>query len=154
MNEHEVLTLLLYCTELDQRHSPNEVKVAAWSDVFSAEAFGMGLEFAQGVARKHYGLLDEMISPAVFVRAWREHRRFTGVSKPVVGDVERHCGKTGCRCTHGQPCYRGWIDFEGEPYTTPCGVCRADLRDALAKIPPPGQREQFHYEQLRNRHRV
>lgn len=154
MNAPDVLTLLLYCTELDQRHSPNEVKVAAWVDVFSNEAFGMGLEFAQGVARKHYAVLDEMISPAVFVRAWREHRRFTVASQPVLGDSDRHCGKKTCVCTHGEPCYRGWIDFEGAGYTTPCGVCRADLRDALAKIPPPGQREQFHYEQVRNRHRV
>ena len=62
--------------------------------------------------------------------------------------------KTGCRCTHGESCYKGWIDFEGASYTVPCGVCRADLRDALAKVPPLGEREQHHYESIRNRHRV
>jgi hypothetical protein len=153
MNEREVLTLLIYCNELDGRHAPNEIKVAAWHDVFSNEAQGMTLSFAQDIARRHYSTLqDVMITPAGFVKAWRDHRKYQQAQRVEINNLERHCGKQYCVCTHGDPCYRGWIDYLGEDYTVPCGVCRADLRDALAKVPSRGRREQHHFEAIRTRH--
>lgn len=27
-------------------------------------------------------------------------------------DLDRHCKRTGCRCTHSDPCYAGWVEFD------------------------------------------
>lgn len=26
-------------------------------------------------------------------------------------DMERHCKRTACMCTHEEPCYAGWVEF-------------------------------------------
>lgn len=146
MNQKDVLALLVYCNELDGRHAPNELKVAAWTEVFDESAKGMTLPFAQNVARKHYSMTDDMVAPFVFVREWRNERR-----KFSLVDVQAHgrgCGFAGCRCTHEEPCFKGWVDREDGSATAPCKQCRSELAGVLAVIPPPGMRRPSDWEKL------
>jgi len=59
-------------------------------------------------------------------------------------NLDRHCRKSGCMCTHDEPCYAGWINFKyveevkkirnGIPSVTlldreaarPCMICDPD----------------------------
>jgi hypothetical protein len=140
MNSREVFALLTYCTELDGRHSPNELKVAAWLDVFNAEAADMTADFARTVARKHYARQDTMLTPATFVREWKQAQGSKALGGLMHDSQDRHCRRANCRCTHEAPCYRGWHDREDNASTAPCPVCRAELAHLVAMIPPPGRR--------------
>lgn len=146
MTDQEILTLLIYLNELDGRHSPNEIKVKAWADVFSESAPDMPLQFARSAARKHYSLLDDMCTPAVIVRAWKRNNSGKHDGSEV---SDAHCRKAGCSCSHNV-CYRGWIDLDNGT-TKPCGVCRDSLARVLAEIPPPGMRSDHDFSRIRNR---
>lgn len=150
MNEEDVLSLLIFCNELDGRHSPNDIKVQAWREVFIQGAPDMPLTFARDAARRHYALLDAMITPSSFVRAWTKSQRAQQAS---LADGEAHCQKGGCRCTHTNPCYRGWIDSV-EGWTSPCPECRSSLSSVLDVIAPLGKRKEVDYSQIRNRYNV
>lgn len=143
MTDQEVAALLVFLNELDGRHSPNEIKVRAWVSVFDESAPGMTVTFARDVARRHYSLLDDMITPSAFVRAWRLKQGLEQVF------TESHCRKADCGCTH-RVCYRGWIDLD-DGTTQPCGVCRQELAAVLAEIPPPGQRSEQDWVKVRLR---
>lgn len=146
MTEQEILTLLVYLNELDGRHSPNEIKVKAWADVLNDSASDMDLQFARTTAKKHYALLEEMLTPAVLVRAWRLHRAAKKHGEPV---PDSHCRKHSCQCSH-RVCYRGWIDSD-DGKTWPCGVCRESLARVLSEIPPAGFRTEADWARVRFR---
>ena len=55
-------------------------------------------------------------------------------------DLDGHCGKQGCLCTH-QKCYMGWID-KVDYQTSPCWICREDLARVLMEIPKLGHRSE------------
>jgi hypothetical protein len=150
MNDTDVLGLLIYANELDGRISPNEVKVRAWADVINEHAPDMPVTFAQDVARKHYGKLDAMITPSVFVKAWHDRLFIRNASAIDRMDVDRHCGTPHCGCNH-HVCYRGWIDGEDSHRTQPCGTCRSDLFEMLLKMPPPGMRNSSDQAALQGR---
>lgn len=150
MNESDVLKLLVYANELDGRHSPNEVKVMAWREVFDAEAADMPVTFAKDQITMHYARTDLMLSPAVIVAAWKQNtrnRREALLSGQ--GAIEGHCGRGGCQCTHSESCYKGWIDHDRG--AEPCPVCRPELTDVLHSIPEPGKRNEHDLAKLRNR---
>jgi hypothetical protein len=154
MNDTEALALLIYCNELDGRHSPNELKVKAWQDVFADSASAMTVAFAKDIARKHYALLDAMITPSTFVKAWRENRQMRAITTMNLDEdqADRHCRFSNCQCTHTGPCFRGWIDSEGSS-TSPCRVCRPSLASILDEIPPLGKRQDQDEARIRNRFR-
>ena len=143
MSEQEIAALLVFLNELDGRHSPNEIKVRAWKEVFDSAAPMMHVSFAKSVAQQHYALLDDMITPSVFVRAWGMRQQ----GKEAFN--EEHCRRRNCGCSH-QLCFRGWIDRE-DGKTAPCGICRAELHMALADMPPAGQRSDQDWARFRLR---
>lgn len=151
MNDNEVLGLLIYANELDGRHSPNEAKVYAWQEVLAAGAPGMTLEFAKEQIKKHYGLMDAMLTPAMLVTAWKQARRIAAEARIATEqrEPERHCGKPSCLCTHGDPCFKGWMD--SDTVTSPCPVCRTDLSHVLAKVGSPGARSESDWSLIRHR---
>lgn len=152
MNDNEILGLLIYATELDGRHTPNEAKVYAWREVLDEGAPGMTVEFARDVIRKHYANQDVMLSPAMLVRAHREQRRSATDARLALSgsNSEAHCGRTDCACTHTEPCFKGWFD-ELPGVTSPCPVCRPTLANALDWCAPLGQRTDADYSRIRNR---
>lgn len=150
MNEEDVLALLVYCAELDGRHTPNDVKVRAWFDVIVQGAPDMPLSFARETARRHYGVLDVMITPATFIRAWTKSKR---VEESLSVDSLAHCQRAGCMCTHTGECYRGWVD-DVQYSTRPCPVCRGSLAQVLDEIAPLGKRTEKDYSRVRNRYNV
>lgn len=156
MKDTEVLSLLIYANELDGRHAPNEAKVFAWSEVLNESAPGMPLDFATGVIKKHYSKLEVMISPAVIVKAWHDYRRVRADAALSMdaANADRHCKRSGCMCSHTEPCYKGWVDPPSNDRTVPCPVCRRDLLDVLDRIPPLGLRGEHDYALLRTRHSV
>lgn len=151
MNEKETLALLIYCNELDGRHAPNEIKVQAWHDVFKDSVPLMTASFAHDVARKHYGMLDVMISPSTFVKAWRDSQKLRAANSVSLDEnaADRHCRRIDCQCTHTGVCYRGWIDTYEK--TVPCRICRSSLMQVLEEIPPLGQRQDHDEARIRNR---
>lgn len=151
MNNDEVLTVLIYANELDGRHSPNEVKILAWQDVLSEGAAGLTLEFARDCVRKHYAATDEMLSPATLVAAWKKHSRYRADLRisATLSLTERHCGIPHCVCTHGDPCFKGWLD--SADHVVPCQVCRTDLAQTLRALPDPGERSEHDWAVLRQR---
>lgn len=152
MLDAEILGLLIYANELDGRHSPNEAKVLAWQDVLTEAAPGMTVEFARDCIRDHYAATDAMLTPANLVASWKKHTRYLSESRRAFADVspERHCGKQNCVCTHGDPCFKGWIDYD--TYTSPCRMCRGDLANTLELIAPLGSRSEHDWATLRMRH--
>lgn len=152
MTDDEILGLLIYANELDGRHSPNEAKVYAWQEVLEQGAPGMTVQFAKDQIKKHYSLVDAMITPAVLVNAWKQARRIAAEARIAQEQhsPERHCGRTGCLCTHTEPCFKGWFDSEYE--TSPCPVCRSSLAHVLAKVGPPGGRTDSDLSIIRHRH--
>lgn len=150
VNEIDVLTLLMYCNELDGRHAPNEIKVQAWYDVLVQGAPDMSLSFAREAARRHYSMLDVMITPSTFIRAWTKSVR---AQEAVLTDGEAHCQRGGCMCTHTSPCFRGWVDLV-DGTTSPCLTCRGSLAAVIAEIPPLGKRKEMDYARIRNRYNV
>jgi hypothetical protein len=152
MNETDALALLIYCNELDGRHSPNELKVRAWLDVFNDAAPAMSVSFAKEIARKHYALLDVMITPSTFVKAWRETQRMRSITNLNIDEdqADRHCRFSDCQCTHTGPCFRGWIDND-QHTTSPCRVCRPSLANVLDEIPPLGKRQDQDEARIRSR---
>ena len=150
MTNDDVLMLLVYANELDGRHSPNEVKVLAWREVFDKEAPDMDVQFAKEQITHHYARTDVMASPVVLVTAWKEHLRTLHDARlSRQRGVEGHCGRGGCLCTHDGKCYKGWIDHDRG--TEPCPMCRPELTDALHAIPEPGKRNEHDLATLRNR---
>lgn len=87
MTGEEVLALLAYATELDGRHAPNELKVAAWLDVLDAEAPGVSLQFARDVVREHYSRTDDMLTVSHLVARWRLHREADRAARSVTREV-------------------------------------------------------------------
>ena len=150
MNEEDVLSLLIFCNELDGRHSPNDIKVQAWREVFIQGAPDMHLTFARDAARRHYALLDVMITPSSFVRAWTKFKR---LEDSLSVDSLAHCQRAGCMCTHTGQCYRGWVD-DVQYSTKPCPICRGSLAQVLGEIAPLGQRRERDYARIRNRYNV
>ena len=146
MNSKEVLSLLIYCNELDGRHSPNEAKVVAWTDVLSI-CPDMPLSFAKEVAKRHYGKFEEMLAPSQILKAW-QHRQEALRAAVESRQTERACGRSGCLCTHTAPCYKGWIDDPSGDTTAPCPNCRAELRQILSEIPGPGMRSAAHIARI------
>lgn len=151
MTNDEVLMLLAYANELDGRHSPNELKVAAWQDVLQDAAPGMTLAFARDTIRNHYATMEDMLTPANLVGSWKKHTRYLAESKLSAAQSlpERHCGIVNCVCTHGDPCFKGWIDYD--TYTSPCRMCRGDLANTLDRIGPVGERTEHDWTTLRGR---
>lgn len=151
MTDAEILGLLIYANELDGRHSPNEAKVYAWQEVLESGAPGMTVQFAKEQIKKHYGASDVMLTPATLVHAWKQARRIAAEARMALDNdaPERHCGRSGCLCTHGDPCYKGW--FDSDYSTSPCPVCRTDLSHVLAKIGGPGERTESDWSLLRHR---
>ena len=150
MNDNDVLALLIYANELDGRHSPNELKVRAWREVFDSEAPGMTVDFAKDQVTRHYAITDVMLSPVVLVTAWKQHSRTVSESRLVArGASEAHCGRPGCDCVHSDGCFKGWLDRDDS--VAACPICRPTLADALYKMPPPGQRSERDFSVLRNR---
>jgi hypothetical protein len=53
----------------------------------------------------------------------------------AMGPRARHCRQVGCRCTHEDPCDRGWrdrLDDRGNTVgTAPCPTCRPELAGAV-----------------------
>lgn len=151
MTDAEVLAILIYANELDGRHSPNEAKVLAWQDVLQDAAPGITMQFARDRIREHYASTEAMLTPANLVASWKKHARYSIESKKALADVspERHCGKQNCVCTHGDPCFKGWIDYDD--YTSPCRMCRGDLANTLDLIAAPGSRSDHDWATLRLR---
>lgn len=152
MNDADVLGLLIYANELDGRHSPNEAKVYAWQEVLQESAPNMNVGFARDTITKHYANTDVMLTPATLVSAWKRYVKFqsdTHISASA-SSSERHCGKANCICTHGEPCFKGWVDYD--TYTSPCRMCRGDLANALDQIAALGQRSDHDWSTLRHRH--
>jgi hypothetical protein len=154
MTNEEVLGLLIYCTELDGRHSPNELKVLAWREVFDESAPGMDVGFAREAVRRHYGKYEEMVAPAGICRAWalsRQQKREEDIL--TINQSEAHCPRRDCMCTHTNGCYRGWMDQPDREVAIPCVICRGELHDVLGAIPPPGQRTERDMRLISNRHK-
>jgi hypothetical protein len=151
VTENDVLGLLIYANELDGRHAPNEAKVYAWKEVFDSGAPGMDAQFAKDEIRRHYSLTDEMVSPAKIIKAWKVKQRAQREARAAFeGDTyERHCQRGGCRCTHAEPCFKGWMDSDTE--TSPCPMCRGDLADVLLTVAPLGRRSEHDYAAIRSR---
>ena len=62
--------------------------------------------------------------------------------KPKRPMRSRHCGRTGCMCTHTEPCDHGWLAAPdrvnretGMVYeqVAPCPVCKPDAADRIAQ---------------------
>jgi len=150
MNTDDVLTILVYANELDGRHSPNEVKVMAWREVFQVEAPQMTLSFAKEHVTRHYAQTDEMLSPASLVKGWKDKTRSDRQAVLAgQGALEGHCGRGGCMCSHSGECFKGWIDHDRG--ADPCPTCRPSLADAVYAMPAPGSRSEHHFANLRNR---
>jgi hypothetical protein len=151
MSDNDVLGLLIYANELDGRHAPNEAKVYAWKEVFDESAPGMDAQFAKEAIRRHYSLTDEMVSPAKIIKSWNTKRRAQQDAKAAFqGDTyERHCGRGACRCTHAEPCFKGWMD--SDEATSPCPMCRGDLVEVLLRVAPLGSRSEHDYAAIRSR---
>jgi hypothetical protein len=151
VNDNDVLGLLIYANELDGRHAPNEAKVYAWKEVFDASAQGMDAAFAKDVIKRHYAHNEAMVSPAKIVQAWNQKRRAATEARMAFdGDThERHCGRGNCRCTHAEPCFKGWMDRDY--WTNPCPMCRPGLTDVLLRIAPLGHRSEHDYAAIRTR---
>lgn len=150
MIEKDVLSLLIYCNELDGRHTPNELKVRAWADVFRESCSTMPLPFAIEIVKRHYSILDAMITPAVFVKAWAQHQSVQSSLNVDAEKSDRHCRKSECTCTHDGPCYRGWLDNDRN-VAVPCPNCRRSLAKVLSEIPPPGLRKDHDMARIRTR---
>lgn len=73
----------------------------------------------------------------------------------VKPNIDAHCGRPGCFCTHNGDCYRGWIDSWNlpDPITIPCRNCRPDLAKRLDSIPEPGRRNQADMARLQGKTR-
>lgn len=65
--------------------------------------------------------------------------------------LERHCGMEACLCTHGDPCFMGWVDAVDGSTTSPCPICREDLARVLKEISPVGERTLADQSKLRQR---
>lgn len=55
------------------------------------------------------------------------------------------CGRPSCRCTHTDPCDRGWIDLPPSEYhgvvtarVAPCPICRPEAA-GVVEAPTPGK---------------
>jgi len=151
MKDDEILGLLIYANELDGRHSPNEAKVYAWQEVLESGAPGMTVTFAKEQIKKHYGMMDTMLTPAMLVTAWKQARRIAAEARIATEqrEPERHCGRAGCLCTHDEPCFKGW--FDTDYVTSPCPICRTDLAHVLTKVGGPGDRTESDWSQIRHR---
>jgi hypothetical protein len=153
MNDTEVLALLIYANELDGRHAPNEAKVYAWQEVLEENAQGMPLDFAKDVVKKHYAIHETMLSPSAVVRAWKDAKRMRAEARMALqeSNIDAHCDRQGCLCTHEADCYKGWIDGKDTHRTVPCPICRASLSEVLNKIAPLGMRTANDMAMIRNR---
>lgn len=149
MSPEDVLALLVYATELDGRHAPNAMKVAAWQDVINESAAGMTREFAQDQVRMHYARTSDMFAVSSLVSSWSRRREFDSAKKVDSDSHESHCGRQGCACVHERGCFRGWHDFDDR--VVPCGVCRPGLLGVLEEIPSPGGRGASDFTRLRMR---
>ena len=151
MNDNDVLGLLIYANELDGRHAPNEAKVYAWREVFDASAPGMDVQFAKDVIKRHYSLHETMVSPARLVQAWNANRRAATEARMAFqgSGKDAHCNRSACRCTHDEPCFKGWIDTDTS--TAPCPMCRPGLLDTLLRVAPLGHRLEHDYSAIRSR---
>ena len=51
--------------------------------------------------------------------------------------LDAHCGRTTCPCTHTGECYRGWIDIreDDHEYTIPCRTCDPQRRRVTETAP-------------------
>lgn len=149
MNRTEVAAMLTYVNTLDGRVGYDVPTVQAWSDVLIGQ---IESGWAATFVRKHYATSNDCITPSWLNKGWREHESFMQ-ARALVENSEAHCGKVGCRCTHSEPCYKGWLDRDGENVTAPCPKCRQSLWEVLMEIPPLGMRSDADSAMIRNRFR-
>jgi hypothetical protein len=122
MNITEIAVMLTFAASLDGRIQPDEGTVMAWSNVLDNR---IDTFWASEYVKKHYGRTGDMLIPSALNKAWSDHSRLKVLNQP---DLDSHCGKTGCKCTH-RLCYKGWIDPDPNidtKYLTveKCVVCR------------------------------
>lgn len=137
MRPTEVARLLLFVHALDQRHDTDDIRVQAWTATLDQECPRMEYRWAQSAASSHYAKDAGMLTVEHLIRGWKAHER----TLQTTAELDAHCGRPGCACTHGSGCFKGWRDSPDGP-TSPCPTCRAALSDILATMGPPGQRSQ------------
>lgn len=145
MNKADVPMLLSALGQF-QYVEADPVAVEMWA---AALDYDMTLPFAVEFIAKWYGELrtdKQTLKPGAFNAEWRDRRRVLPTG-PVDGD--RHCKRGGCRCSHTDPCYRGWL--EGLDVASPCRVCRFDLFEALSRVPSRANRTLVDMAAVRDR---
>lgn len=103
MNTTEVTIMLTFISSIDGRLQPDEGTVLAWMQVLASD---MEAKWASQHIKNHYGKTGDMLIPSNLNRAWHMYKQTRMLTAP---DIESHCGRSGCPCTH-RMCYRGWID--------------------------------------------
>ncbi len=128
MNNQQLAVMLSFASTLDGRVPCDEAAVMAWAAVVDTD---IDTSWAADFVKKHYGRTDDMLVPSALNRSWRQHRATQQAARIATSGGDRHCQRTGCPCTHSEPCYKGWIDREHESVTAPCSVCRPTVLEAL-----------------------
>lgn len=137
----DVKNMILVAHQYDQRHEVTEAKIASWHLLFTEQAPTMTAQWAQRQVVAHYARTDMMLVPSKLVREWKDTLHATRIH---ADDIDAHCGRSGCTCTHNDTCYRGWVDLVDDNgahlRTAPCPVCRPQLQQLLKNLPDPGKR--------------
>ena len=146
MDKIAISAMLTFASTLDYRLNNEPDTVEAWALVLDEN---MNQHWAAKFVRTHYKRSQTVLTPSMINQAWQEHQSL--LAGNGTGELDAHCGMTGCMCSHVAPCYRGWIDNEGVAFTSPCPVCRGSLSQLLDELPPLGFRTQADESRIRNR---
>ena len=149
MNLEGTAVLLTYINQLDARIVLSETRVAAWSNLLTEQAPSLTSEEAQRFVTQHYANQSTAITPDLLVKVCREKEQAREAAM-LPQDIDSHCGRTGCPCTHSGLCFKGWIDSQ-EGRATPCRQCRTALSLVLDEIAPIGSRHDHDHSRIQSK---
>lgn len=148
MRKPEVPVVLAALSQF-QYVQADEVAVEMWHASLDED---MPAAFAAQVIARMYAEDPDRKSllPGHINREWRGYKnRQATLGPPESAEArDRRCHVAECACTHSEPCYRGWLDDQGDGMAVPCRSCRPGLADVLATMPPPGSRTQADFARL------
>ena len=138
MKPAEIVTLIEYLRDRAPHTRIEAGTAQAWADDLSGWSFEDGKEAVRRATaeRSFVGIAEIVLA----LKAIRQER--VNSTRAATAQDEAHCGRAGCRCTHTDGCYAGWLDSREHPgAVAPCRICRYDLARALDQAPPLGKRE-------------
>lgn len=151
MNMQEVV-LLLETLRVLQPQASDQVAAEVWHATLDDD---VDAKWALHWVTKHHGQPNAAkVVPGTVNAAWRAHTEANRLRLQLQEDqraAERRCAILDCRCTHTDPCFKGWIDTPDGSTTSPCPVCRGSLVERLDTVPPPGSRTAADFARLRER---